>query len=312
MDKDKKILAFHQWIWEVFKWWAEQPKAISLFREVIRPDGMALGTWIDAMNKARFAIDEVGTAWLIQWGIDIGRYSADQFARNDASYWPNSINSWEPRSAIENCQAVSQIWQTLEPSPEARFHKLDRHLLRILLKKGYSGATDLEERSEIDPNGFSKEVESLLHNMAMSDYAKQLWRVFLTDLESENPVVIEMAGRKSRVPSAGRVVEMMSRAAMLLRLATGASAALLSEVGIEREQLEFWIRGVGTARGLWQPQNPPDDLFDLWSDVEYGLEEIDGWMGADEPSTWEMWSSESHGLALLGECERVALWGLGL
>ena len=318
LDEDKKTLSFHRWIWEVFKWWAEQPRAVRLLRKVIRPDGKPLGEWVGGMNRARFAIEEVGTVWLIQWGIDIGRYEADQFARNDASYWPNTINSWEARTPAEDCQAVSQIWQMLQPSPQARFDELDKHLLRILFTRGYSGATEREEGEEgeegeeVGQNGISNEVELLLVNMGMGDDAKRLWREFLTDPEPENPMVIEMAGRKSKVPSASRVVEVMSRATMLLRLATGASAALLSEAGIEREHLEFWIRDIGTRRGLWQPQNPPDEMIDLWSDVEDGLDEIDGWMVGDTVSAWEMWASESKELAVLGECERVALWGLGL
>ena len=99
---------------------------------------------------------------------------------------------------------------------------------------------------------------------------------------------------------------------MLLRLATGASATLLSDAGIEREDLDFWIRAVGTGRGIWQPTSPPEDLVDLWADVESALEKIDDTMKGPEKSTQELWAHEPRQLAVLEECERVALWGLGL
>ena len=41
---------------------------------------------------------------------------------------------------------------------------------------------------------------------------------------------------KTKVGDASHVVEVISRATMLLRLATGASATLLSDAGIERER----------------------------------------------------------------------------
>ena len=312
LDEDEKTLAFHRWIWEVFRWWAGQPRAVKLLSDVVRPDGIALGVWVDAMNKARFAIEEIGTTWLFRWGIDIGAYSSDQLVRNNASYWPNTINSWEPRTAIENYQAVSQIWQSLEPSPQARFHKLDRHLLRALLVAGYSAATEGEGTFEDRQMGLTREVEFLLSNMGISEFAKQPWRTFLTDPNPEIPVVLELASMKSKTPSANRVVEMMSRAVMLLRLATGASATLLSEAGFRREKLEFWIGSIGVGRGLWEPQAPPEDLFDLWSDVEDRLNDLEDWIEGDELSTHELWNSESKELVVLGECERVALWGLDL
>ena len=313
MDERGKPLGNHRWTWEVFRWWSQEPRAIELLRKGIRPNGNSLGTWIDEMSKARFALTGIGARWLELWGIDIGRYFADREARNAASYWPNTINSWESRTFVEDYKAVSSIWLPLEPTSDARFSELDRHLLRILLFDGYFGATGHKATSMAGRKGFKAEVENLLQNMGMNDSAKFLWRKFLTDLEGiEEPAVIKMASGKAKVGAASHVVEVMSRATMLLRLATGASAALLSEAGIEREHLRFWIQAVGAGRGIWQTQKPPEDLIELWDDVAYELEQLDGRFDGTDPSAQEIWTDHSRGLAILGECERVALWGLGL
>ena len=121
-----------------------------------------------------------------------------------------------------------------------------------------------------------------------------------------------MADGNAKVGDTTHVVEVMSRATMLLRLATGAAAILLSDAGIERQHLEFWIQAIGTGRGIWQPKEPPEAMVDLWADVEYELERIDDRMNGTRSSAQEIWAVESKGLAILGECERVALWGLGL
>ena len=120
-----------------------------------------------------------------------------------------------------------------------------------------------------------------------------------------------MAKGTAKVGKTSHVVEVMCRATMLLRLATGASATLLSDAGIGREKLDFWIQAVGTERGIWQSGAPPDDLVDLWGDVEVALEQIDSMKGTKVGSQ-ELWARESRNLAVLGECERVGLWGLGL
>ena len=313
VDEHGRPIGNHLWTWLVFRWWSKEPRAVELLREVIRPSGDSLGTWIDEMSKARFAIAGIGAGWLSLWGIDIRRYFTDRVARNAASYWPNTINSWNSRTAVEDYKAVSNIWLPLEPTPDARFSELDKHLLRILLFDGYFGATGQKATSETGRKGFKGEVETLLHNMGMNNIAKSLWREFLTDLAGiEGPAVIQMATGNAKAGDASHVVEVMSRATMLLRLATGASAALLSDAGIEREHIEFWIQAVGTGRGIWQPEESPNALVDLWVEVEYELEQLDDRIDGTDPSAREIWTDHSGGLAVLGECERVALWGLGL
>ena len=141
VDRDGKPIGTHTWTWLVFQWWARQPRAIELLRRVIRPGGKSLGTWMAAMPNVEFALGEIGAEWLKLWGIDIGRYLADRDARNAASYWPNTINRWETSTALEDYQGVSNIWQPLEPTSEARFAELDKHLLRIVLSGGYFGAS---------------------------------------------------------------------------------------------------------------------------------------------------------------------------
>ena len=313
VDGDGERVGNHQWTWLAFQWWAEEPRAVELLRRVIKPGRQSLDTWLEAMNKARFTLEGLGSEWLQLWGIDIHRYFGDRDARNAASYWPNTINSWKPRSTVDDYQAISDLWLPLEPTSEARFAELDRHLLRIVLSRGYFGVSGQRQSSETGRAGFEGEVEALLSNMGMNASEESLWRSFLTDSsEFQEPAVIRMANGEAKVGDASHVVEVMSRATMLLRLATGASAALLSDAGIERENLEFWIQSVGTERGIWPPDEPPEDLLDLWADVETELGQIEDWMDGVEPSVQEIWAARSRGLAILGECERIALWGLGL
>ena len=312
LDESKESIGNHMWTWLVFQWWARESRAVEFLRKVIAPGGQALGIWIESMTRSRFAIEELGSKWLRLWGLDIGRFFGDRDARNAASYWPNTTNSWAERNVEQNCQAIADIWMSLEPSSESRFAELDRHLLRIVLHDGFQGATGRGATSVVGSTEYAQDVDVLLRNMAMPDTMKSSWRTFLTDFELKEPAVVKMAHGSAKVGDANHVVEVMSRATMLLRLATGASANLMSDAGIEREHLEFWIQSVGTSRGVWRPEQPPESLVDLWADVESALDDIDDWLGGTAPSMREIWSDRPGELARLGECERVALWGLGL
>ena len=312
VDEEGNRVGTHQWAWLAFQWWAQQPRAVELLRKVIRPGGRPLGAWVEAMTKARFALRALGPSWLQLWGIDIRRYFADRDARNAASYWPNTINNWKSRSAAENYRAISHIWMPLEPTSEARFAELDKHLLRLVLTQGYINVSGHAITSQTGRKGFDREVEALLSNVGMNYSGQSSWQHFLTDARFGEPPVIEMANGTAKVGKKTHVAEVMCRATMLLRLATGASAMLLSDAGIERQHLEFWIQAVGTERGIWQPKKPPEAMIDLWADVEYELERIDDWAYGPEPSLQDLWAAQSRGLTVLGECERVALWGLGL
>ena len=158
LDEKGRRVGSHQWTWLVFQWWAQEQRAIDLLRAVIRPNGGSLGMWVDAMNTAGFALEELGAEWLRVWGMDIGRFFADRDARNSASYWPNTINSWEQRPTVEDCQTVADIWRLLEPSSEARFAELDNHLLRIVLVSGYFAASGKRRTSGTGRLGFEREV----------------------------------------------------------------------------------------------------------------------------------------------------------
>ena len=313
LDEDGCPMGPHQWAWEVFQWWADQPSSIEFLRQVIRPEGKPLSLWLSAMNKAQSALDAVGVEWLNLWGIDIKRYFRDRDARNLASYWPTTIDSWDTRDIVENYYAIADVWLSLEPVSESRFWDLDRHLLRIVLIDGYLGATDRGDAATASAlDGLAEEVEYLLAGVGIGDSAKESLRVFLSEPELEEPTVIRMARGKSKAGNPQHVVEVLSRATMLLRLASGASAALLFDAGIKREELNFWIHEVGTERGIWSPEDPPGQLIDLWEPIDALLDDMDSIMEGSEPSSHDLWNERPKGLALLGECERIALWGLGL
>ena len=305
-------LPTHQSTWAVFEWWANEDRSIDLLRRVIKPDRRDLGTWLDATTKSHYALQAVGAKWLKSWGLDIKQFSGDRTSRNDVSYWPNTINSWSTRSVFEQCVTITDIWAILEPAPESRFATLDRHLLHNVLFQGYRGATGQRPTSANFKNGFGREINSILRKLGITGEDSSNWHNFFTNGHLRKPLVIKLAGSRSKMGADTHVLEVISRATMLLRLATGASANLLLDVGIDREKAAFWVDSIGSERGLWSGSTPPDELYELWSDVQDELENWDEMRHLAPLDAHAMWKQHSDSLTILSEYEKVALWGLGL
>ena len=235
-NRTNKKLFTHQCTWAVFEWWANDPRSINLLRRVIKPDRRDLGTWLNATLKSHDALHAIGAKWLKIWGLDIKQFSGDRTSRNDVSYWPNTINNWSTRSVFEQCLTIADIWAVLEPEPESRFSNLDRHLLRNVLYQGYEGATGHKRIATIFRNGFDMEINSMLRNLGLTRAANRNWHGFFTNSRLQEPLVMKLAGSRSKLGADTHVLEVISRATMLLRLATGASADLLFEAGIDRKK----------------------------------------------------------------------------
>lgn len=310
-DKEKAVNN-HQWTWLVFRWWTQEQKTIELLRRIIRPSQEDLGEWLDSTNKAKFALDPVGRQWLAEWGLDIRRFFADRDVRNAASYWPNTLNAWDSREFVEDLRLVADMWRPLEPTLGNRFANIDRHLLRNVLKRGYFGVSADEASSPEGVEGFEAEIRDLLETLGKDGWQRNTWQEFLSGQAEEELSAIEVAKGDTEVGARGQVTEVMARAMLLLRLATGAAAEVLSEAGVGRRELGFWVEAIGRGRGMWDEGGQPDEVVDLWAEVESGLEDADTWLATPDRGAYQTWAVRPRVMTLLGEYERVALWGLGL
>jgi hypothetical protein len=72
--------------------------------------------------------------------------------------------------------------------------------------------------------------------------------------------------------------------------------------------VDFWSSDVGVARGFWFEEKPAD-LQELWLDVSAAMDEVKRLADRDpRPSMME--AANTGAMAVLGQCDRAALWGL--
>jgi hypothetical protein len=103
------------------------------------------------------------------------------------------------------------------------------------------------------------------------------------------------------------------RAALLLRIASGATAHLVERSGLTASSIEFWWHGFGQARGLWEGQREADTLTDLWADIEEWLGDLHDFETRNsrvEQTFYRIGNELGRVLPGLASCERVAVWGI--
>jgi len=156
-------------------------------------------------------------------------------------------------------------------------------------------------------------VESTVSAQSLSDVTEERLKAFLLrQIAPEDPLIFKYSGIPPGAPETDAFA-VVSRAVLLLRIATGSAHDLLHRVGVDANALSFWWQKLGEGRGLWHPSSPPTTLSDLWADIRDSLNEI-AEIEKDDPASLDSFkaitSNVAGQLSLFSSHERVGLWGL--
>jgi hypothetical protein len=311
--RTNSYLRTHMIAWLALEHWGGSSRAADLLTGTISPGGIPLRDWI--LPIASLTTGLIGSQWLKIWGLDLKHLAGDRNARNSASYRPNTISSPAPLDTPSSSRFLHGLWVLQEPSPQAPFESLDRHLLRLSLERAFN-AINGSGAARKNPNKYGGMVAKVLNAAPIEGlYRERMLRFLTRETDPDVPYLIAESQRTFRTSHPRHHVQVLSRAALLLRVATGDCAGLLRAGDIRGTDLEFWWRPLGEERGLWDAGREFETLADLWTDVEAAVYDAGRWSDeitgeAPSPSRWHRECLAT--ISALGGSERVALWGLGL
>jgi hypothetical protein len=301
----------HTFVWEALNVWVDSPAATGLLDRIIEPGGHPLSAWLDALLPG-LSNRQVAREWFNQWGLDLSRLLEDRQSRNAASYHPSTFG--RPTSSVRSAlKSADDLWRTFEPASHA-FDFIDRFILRRGLELGYHIATG--DRHTLNPIDFGQRIEHAVNTLGPVSPPVPDWKTFLLRA-SPSPELAVLDAAEAQDPSGtpDHPFQVLSRAALLLRLATGAAQDFMRRAGLHPRDLAAWSDALGIEMGLWDVGGRPSTMADLWLDIDEALVRIapDSLAGTSEPLSRHAANSR-HGqdLVLLGSCERVGLWGLNL
>jgi hypothetical protein len=303
----------HEVTWQALEYWAELKRSSDLIGSSIRVNGITLEEWLEHF-PVHSSLRAVGRKWLRTWGLDLRLLSEDQDIRNEASYRPTKLNERPMLDAEDSADFICAVWSLCEPSAHAPFNNLDRHLLRLALEETFHGVRGTTAAANAPQ--FKTDVAGMLSQILSDPAAQHEWLNFLTRAaEPRDPVILSEARQTDQIEAPRQHLQMISRAALLLRVATAANLRLMQEAHVSGKDVKFWWSAIGEERGLWMGGKQPTNLTDLWADVEAAVKNITEWKTktAAADRGFVQWRQDrSYDISVLGGCERIALWGLEL
>jgi hypothetical protein len=292
-------LGTHDAVWDAWSKWVENPDAARRFLEILRIGGVSLASCLDAIWPGTIA-SSVASELVEAWGIDLKRGRTDHRARNISSYDPQAFEPL-PDAISEMLGFVEKMWSLFEPTSLWRFDLLDRHLLKSVLWRRHELLGE-----DPWPGPLARRYEELpesVRNIASRSF-------LLGESEPDFPEIFRLAQSRSDPAMAS---EMMARALLLLRTATGFTNSNFNDAGVRSGggALRQWIDPFSASRGFWRPDSPLENLADLWEDVRLALEDFNA-SKATVPNSLNEWIRKpAVGLPIVAEVERVGVWSLG-
>jgi hypothetical protein len=252
--------------------------------------------------------------------MDLRRLAEDHEARNESSYRPSHIRQTPNLPAIEALRFIESFWRLMRPEVNGRLETLDRHLIRSGLHHGYVGVR-VTPHAPFDPNAYAAAIDAALVNLAISDPAHAIRDFIVGYGASPEPIVLAEAAGTDDPSHPRHHLQVLARAALMLRLSTGSARQLLSGCGLNADvggvkaaALQFWWASYGATRGLWDhPLAVP--ITDLYADIEVWLEELRAWIDGNAAGNppiraWRTNAGQGAALRSIGACELIGLWGL--
>lgn len=307
----------HKFAWYALEHWADRKLSAETLAEIITPGSIALSVWLDAFGISG-NLHPIGRSWLKSWGIDIKQFGDDQTLRNYSSYRPSRIRPKKTAPASDSVVFLSELWRMCEPNPLSRFDEIDKHLLRTSLSQAYKSVHGVKNlRSVGNIAKYRIWIERYIPTLGFTPAIQNEWVDFLTwRIQPQDSRIIEEAGRPPLIDDPNHHLQVLSRATLLLRIATGISGNVLREAGITKTDLEFWWKPYAADHGLIENDLAVSDFLDFWEDIDTALQDIELWKFLHPtPYSYNKLVTDtrvSQPILRLSECERIALWGLGI
>jgi hypothetical protein len=294
----------HDFVWECVEAWADTTHAANLLGEIIVPFEIKLSSWASPLGTTPI-LRLSGQEWLKEWGMDLARFKDDRNARNTTSYRPTGLEFSNNGSIEAATSFVRSMWSILSPTGSNGFGNLDKFLLRSLLDMLIEGRYGLANLGQADHQRIAQAM--ITHQGgAVGNAAAVIRNFLLRSISAVEPEILQFSSRQSTTSNDWHL-SVISRSALLLRLATGATRRLFDQAGVQMTETAFWRDALGERKGLWSSGSAPDPMSDLWADVEDGLRDFEEFEAREpaERSHYNLSRMFSSSVSELGKFERI-------
>ena len=194
------------------------------------------------------------------------------------------------------------FWEICSPGVRGGFPELDLELLRNCLCHMTKGS---------GKNRYEKSLKHAISQLGLESHGDSLSTSLSWNHLRQQCKVLENATLRDPETHLNHSTQVLARATLLLRVATGCAASLLDEANlVPTDELEFWWINRSVRRCLWPNSSPPVEFNELWQDIEDAISDIRDWLEQPSPQVcrYELWTNMHP--SILTTTERVFLWGI--
>ena len=311
VDDDSKIHYLtktggtHKATWSYLQWWANREGTRLLLDRVLQIKSAPFAEWLSLLPQSG-AWTPLGTELLLLMGLDLRQMAEDREARNEASYRPSGIVVTDSRNPMTDIEFVVDSIRLLEPGgSSAAFFNMDKYIFRRVVNRALETGNGADQK-------FKEHIEHMVSGFIDDPNLCKEWRQFLTyESDHKEPRLIEEAENMGDQYDANYHLQVIGRALLLLRVATGIVRKVLDDSDVDIDSLEFWWREAGCAQGFWDI--PPDSISSsqLWDDLSSCLDDIADWINDYSNSRQNFFTDCAGSLVRITGMARFALIGLG-
>ena len=292
----------HTVLWDVLQRWSQGNAAGIVFR-VLRPFGHSIADWLRHFPGSSRPVAE---RWLRVWGLDLQELAKDGSSRNVASYEPSGCPRTEREMSEKALDHIISLWRSCEPTGTGVTLVVDRMVLRATLETVFEASYGDSAKQEHEQ--YCAKVRSAAESLSLPN-RQAILRFLNPQKPPEGMDIFDIAKRTSRARTKTHVNEVLSRAALLLRLATACAHDLLTELGSDpRGITRPWWESRHVRRGLWPVGDALHSFSDLWDEADEALDTLR--QQRSGLSTFGLRGPDcASSVATLASAERIFLWG---
>ena len=297
-NNNNRGLGTHKIVWAALEAWGQEPTLAQAFLDLLRFKHVPLRDILHAIWPGFMAVTTVGQL-IAAWGIDLQRGVEDHKYRNNSSYAPHALNPIPMRTAT-NLGYVDRAWRLFEPSGGSGYDNLDRHLIRKILHAQHEMSDPGVLPGEGSIDRFYGNLPAAIRLFCPKSFVLS---------SPATPEILKMAVVRA---TPAKPLHMLSRALLLLRMATAFTHSSLVDAGVDVSsgELSTWLDQIAVARGFCAVGDTIGDGSGLWDDLSVAIDDLEA---SRKPSpldlmTWK--ASFPNGMPRVAEVERIALWSL--
>ncbi len=298
-----RTLGTHVFAWEALeKWCNSSVKPSYDLLRIFRVNGHSFSDLLPGFHPlaSQLVSSNIAKSWLKQWAFDVKKYKNDRDLRNFVSYRPQTITGFPQNFDFKG--AISDTYELLKvlsPSGINTFDYLDKLLLKALFK-------DLYTNPKIASRGSLSELIEESFNKLGTSLDTTTKNILLSGTPIKQSHLIFSESSKNTVEA----LPVISRAALLLRVATGSASILLEDAGLNKSDLNFIWANYGFNNGFWVTPKPSGQFNELWSELETEFSDIITNISHLDNSSYLIRRELDEDINKLSQFNRACLWGI--